>query len=275
MLRHLVLALAIAAPLHAQTQLTPEVLLFDTPSGNVVVAFGAEGAFTVGPLSVASTQTIQAALAGRTSSATRYVVVGAEDATRSEGDGGWQRLGAFVAVHENASGRLRGEARRIQAIGADLPRVAYSEVIKFALNGRAYHAVHQKAGYSDADVLVHLEADGVVYLGESFPGDGYPIIDSAQGGTLDGLIQTLDPWAGGGGGDRFVGARGPAVSRAEVRALRDMLVTMRDRVRALARAGQTADQVVAAHPSREFDARWGHGRVTPEVFVREIYRAVR
>jgi hypothetical protein len=58
-----------------------------------------------------------------------------------------------------------------------------------------------------------------------------------------------------------------------VRAFRDMLVVMRDRIRALAQAGRTADQVVAARPSAEFDARWGSGRVSPEAFVRSVYRA--
>jgi hypothetical protein len=32
----------------------------------------------------------------------------------------------------------------------------------------------------------------LVYVGEVFPGDGYPTIDPAQGGTLDGLLKTLD-----------------------------------------------------------------------------------
>jgi hypothetical protein len=35
----------------------------------------------------------------------------------------------------------------------------------------------------------------VIYLGEVFPGDGYPEIDPAQGGKLDGLVKALS-WTG-------------------------------------------------------------------------------
>jgi hypothetical protein len=48
--------------------------------------------------------------------------------------------------------------------------------------------VHQKPGYSDADTLVHFHVANLLYLGEVFPGDGYPAIDRSQGGTLDGLL---------------------------------------------------------------------------------------
>lgn len=36
-----------------------------------------------------------------------------------------------------------------------------------------------------------------------------------------------------------------------------------------------ASQLEAAHPSSDFDAHWGHGRVTPDQFVREVYRDTR
>jgi len=42
--------------------------------------------------------------------------------------------------------------------------------------------------------LVHFHVATLVYLGEVFPGDGYPKIDNSQGGTLDGLLKTLAPW---------------------------------------------------------------------------------
>jgi hypothetical protein len=269
-------ALLVPGQLRAQqpapfTELAPGTLLFATAAGNVVAAVTPEGAFVVGPLTVASTGPIQAAISRRTASPARYVIAGPRSPAQAEGDGGWGRLGALVVTHENAWHRL-GDSARLASVGAEPPKAAFSEVLKFDLAGHDIHAVHQRPGYSDADILVHFESAGVVYLGESLPGDGYPMIDAEQGGTLEGLIQTLGPWTRN--GQRFVPARGPALAGADIMALRDMLVTMQVRVRALAQSGQTADQVVAAHPSAEFDARFGHGRVSAEAFVRAVYRSV-
>ena len=54
-----------------------------------------------------------------------------------------------------------------------------------------------------------------------------------------------------------------------------MIVTVRDRVQRMINEGRTESQVLAAHPTSDFDAQWGHGRVLPDVFVREIYAALK
>jgi hypothetical protein len=262
------IAVAVAAgPLNAQagpvTEVTPGLLVFATAAGNVAGWAGPDGAFVVGPVTAASTAVIQAELSRRTQSAVRYVIAMPSDSSRVEGDGGWGRLGAFVSTHETAWA----------AFGrANAPRAAFSEVLKFNLGTESPHAIHHPPGHSWSDVLVHFERSGVVYLGESLPGDGYPMIDSTQGGNLDSLIATLDPWTSG--IMKFVPARGPVLRSADVRAFRDMLTTMRARFRDMRQAGRSVAQVVAANPAAEFDARFGHGRVSTEAFLREMYRGV-
>ena len=263
------------------SDITPHVLLFSTSAGNVVASVGPDGALLVGTPSAASTPEINRILASRTNSAIRYVVIAPEDLAHSEGDAGWGRLGAFVAMQEKALQRLGGHVmgapgplpRHLSEIGADRPHISFSEVLSFDLNGDGIHVVHQPPGYSDADSIVHFHVANVVYLGEVFPGDGYPLIDSAQGGKLDGLIQALGRWMGG--PIRIVPARGPVASGADLKTFHDMILTVQNRVKEMIESGKSEEQIVAAHPSAEFDARWGHGRVTPDAFVHEIYRALK
>ncbi len=116
-------------------EITPQVLVFATTAGNVVASVGPDGALLVGTLPAASTPYISGVLTSRTKSAVRYVVVGPQDSAHSEGDAGWGRLGAFVAMHENALRRLGGNAmgapsamsQRFTELGVDRPRVAFSE----------------------------------------------------------------------------------------------------------------------------------------------------
>jgi hypothetical protein len=184
-------------------------------------------------------------------------------------------------MQENALERLGGHTmgapqplpRRLIEIGVDRPRIAFSEVLTFDVNGEAIHVVHQTPGYSNADAIVHFHVANLVYLGEVFPGDGYPKVDRQQGGKLDGLVKTLDAWTGN--AIRIMPARGKVTNGAELKTFRDMIVTVRERVQHMIEAGRTEDQVLAEHPTAEFDARWGHGRVRPDEFVHEIYAAVR
>ena len=263
------------------TEVAPNVLLFATSSGNVVASVGPDGALLVGTPSAASTSEISGILAGRTKSPVRYVVVFPEDLAHSEGDAGWGRRGAFVAMQEKALDRLGGHVmgaaaplpQRLIQLGVDRPRVSFSEVLSFDLNGDAVHVVHQPPGYSNADAIAHFHVAHLVYLGEVFPGDGYPSIDSAQGGTLNGLLKVLESWTGN--SIRVVPARGKVANGGEVKAFHDMIVTVRDRIQHMIQAGKTEQQAIAEHPSAEFDAQWGHGRVSPDAFVREIYAALK
>src|ERR1700730_3423854 len=196
------------------TEITPELLVFATTTGNVVASVGPDGALLVGTPTIASTPRISSILASRTPSAVRYVFIGPQELTNSEGDAGWGRRGAFVAMQENALRRIGGNAmgappplsRRFADLGVDRPRIAFSKVLAFDINRESIHVVTQQPGYSDADAIVHFHVANLIYLGEVFPGDGYPAIDPAQGGTLDGLVNTLDGWTDGGFG--IVPARG-------------------------------------------------------------------
>jgi cyclase len=263
------------------TEVTPNVLVFATRTGNVVALVGPDGALLIGTPSADSTERISSELAKRTKSPARYVLIAPEDPAHSEGDAGWGRRGAFVAMQEKALERIGGHvmgapkppSEEFVKMGVDRPRVSFSEVMSFDLNGEAVHIVKQKPGYSDSDALVHFHLAKLVYWGEAFPGDGYPEIAFAQGGTLDGLLKTLGGWTDP--GFQVVPARGEVTTGAGLKAFCDMIVTVRDRVRHSIDAGRTENQVIGERPTAEFDAQWGHGRVPPDAFVHEIYKALK
>jgi cyclase len=263
------------------TEVTPNVLVFATGRGNVVALVGPDGALLIGTPSADSTERISSELAKRTKSPARYVLIAPEDPAHSEGDAGWGRRGAFVAMQEKALERIGGHvmgapkppSEEFVKMGVDRPRVSFSEVMSFDLNGEAVHIVKQKPGYSDSDALVHFHLAKLVYWGEAFPGDGYPEIAFAQGGTLDGLLKTLGGWTDP--GFHVVPARGEVTTGAGLKAFCDMIVTVRDRVRHSIDAGRTENQVIGEHPTAEFDAQWGHGRVPLDAFVHEIYKALK
>jgi len=49
-----------------------------------------------------------------------------------------------------------------------------------------------RSGHTDGDALVHVPARGVLYVGDFFFLDRYPIVDVESGGSLDGYLADLD-----------------------------------------------------------------------------------
>ena len=249
----------------------PGVLVLTTRAGNSVASVGPDGAVVAGVQSPATTAAIEAELARRTRSPRRYVVLAPGDSVFVAGDAGWGALGATVAAHEWTRPRLQ---RWIGgAAGVALPPVTYSEVLAFDLNGESIHVVHMPPGYSDDDAIIHFHHANIVHLGSALTTDGYPHVDLAQNGSIDGIIETVRRFLDSPADSRFVPRRGAVIRTAELREYHRMLTAIRDGVRALAGAGAPEDSVVAARPTAAFDARWGGGLITAEQFVRMVYRS--
>jgi len=114
----------------------------------------------------------------------------------------------------------------------------------------------------------------VLYLGNTYTSDGYPLIDLRQHGSFAGIIETVEKFVRFSEDTRVVPGRGPIGGIRDVRAYRDMLVTIRDRVQALIAAGRTLEQTVAAKPTADLDATWGHGPVTPDLITELAYKSL-
>ena len=271
-------ALLAAAPAAASGQTVavqepaPGVLVLTTFAGNSIASYGPDGAVVAGVQSPVTTAAIEAELARRTASARRFVVLAPGDSGVVAGDAGWGALGATVVAHEWTRPRLAGWGASGGAAPA-LPMVTYSQVVAFDLNGESVHVVHMPPGYSDDDAIVHLHHANIVHLGSALTTDGYPHVDLAQNGSIDGIIETVRRFIDSPADSRFVPRRGPIVRTAELREYHRMLSAIRERVRGLAGSGASEDSAVAARPTAAFDGRWGQGRITPEQFVRMVYRS--
>ncbi|MDP9049851.1 MAG: hypothetical protein M3O31_03885 [Acidobacteriota bacterium] len=160
----------------------------------------------------------------------------------------------------------------LKRLKADRPKISFSDVLSLDLNGEAIHVVHQHPGFSNADAIAHFHVGNLVYMGEDFPGDGYPRIDQAQSGRLEGMIETLSAWTDK--AFRIVPARGAVTDGDAVKSFVAMLTAIQGRVQALIRQGKSEDQIVAIHPTLEFDKRWGRGRVSADSFVRDVYKSL-
>lgn len=81
----------------------------------------------------------------------------------------------------------------------------------------------------------------------------------------------------GQGGTLVVPGHGYLSDEHEVVEYRAMVVIVRDRIRALIRAGGTLEQAKSAWPTADYDTRYGAtiGPWTTDMFVEAVYRTVR
>jgi hypothetical protein len=259
-------------PAPALTLIAPQTWLALDPAGNVVVSASRDGVAIVGPQTASAQPALRRAIERVTTAPIRFVVVTASPAIETSGDAGWGKAGAVVIAEEHAAYRMAGVTRAPQPAAGAPPSLGFSEVQQIHLGDEDVHVVRQAPGASDADISAHFESHGVLYLGNSFIADGYPTVDEAHGGSLDGLIETAAKFMTFGARTRIVPGRGPVSTPADLRAYHDMLVAVRDRVKALKAQGKSLDAIIAARPTAPFDARWGAVDGAGRALVTAAYR---
>jgi cyclase len=263
-------------------QLTPRFHVISDQQANLLLYVG-DVTLVAGVQRPALVQAAQATLRELKAAPVKYAVLTEDGSAPSYRDGGWGREGATTLAHELFYVRMRdGQVDPASvASGRDpaLPAITFSRVVQLWIPGEETHLVRERAGYSDADVIVHFEDSGVLYLGSAFTNDSYPTWDESKGGKLSGLVDTASFFVQNFAQipekvEPVIPGRGAPATLDDLRAFRDMLVTVRERVRALVQKGATRDTVLAAKPSADFDARWGSGAGQPAAFVNAVYQAV-
>ena len=253
------------------------------PGGNIGVAAGPAGVLLVDNQFAPMTGRILEAVAGISQAPVRLVINTHWHADHTGGNENLAGGGAVIIAHDNVRRRLSGEqvsaffsSRVPPAAAAALPVLTFERSVTLHLNGQTIHVLHLPAAHTDGDAMVRFEQADVVHLGDLYFNGFYPFIDVEAGGSLDGMVRALDAVLDQIGPDtEVIPGHGPLSDRRGVLRYRDMLASVEVRLRALHADGLNIDQIVAARPTREFDAEWGGGFIKPDQWVRLMHRSLR
>lgn len=156
-----------------------------------------------------------------------------------------------------------------------LPTVNYSSSMTLRQGEQLLTLVNYGSAHTDGDTVIYIGPTNIAVVGDIFSNHVYPIIDLASGGSIDGLIHPADQiLAQTDVQTKIVPGHGPLATREDLQDYRDMLEQVREHIRVLIEAGKTIDEAVAAAPTKEFDAAWGSGYVSADVFVRMVFTSL-
>ncbi|HEX4933866.1 MAG TPA: hypothetical protein VFV33_11840, partial [Gemmatimonadaceae bacterium] len=126
--------------------------------------------------------------------------------------------------------------------------------------------------HTDGDVIIHFAKANVVHMGDTFTNGSYPFVDVGSGGTIDGYLTAADRvLALADDQTKIIPGHGPVASKRDLQEYRRVVGTIRDRIAGMVRQGKTLTEVAAAKPTAEWDATWGKGFMTPDVFLDIVY----
>jgi len=251
--------------------------------GNLALSVGEDGLLLIDDDYAEISEKTRAAIAGISAESVKFVV---NTHWHFDHTGGNQMLGeegAIIVAHDNVRKRLLsgGEIKAFSAQippakKAALPVLTFADSMTFHWNGTRIDVVHPGAsGHTDGDAVIYFVEDNVVHMGDLYFAGLYPFIDGSSGGSLAGIITSVDKVLARIDGDtRVIPGHGPLSNKSELQVYRGMLTSVQKKLMQFKQQEKTVEQVVAAKPTAEFDAKWGHGFLNADTWVAIVYQTL-
>jgi glyoxylase-like metal-dependent hydrolase (beta-lactamase superfamily II) len=247
--------------------------------GNLGLSVGKDGAYLVDDQYAPLSEKILVQVRLLTPLPVRFVLNTHWHGDHTGGNENIGKTGAVIVAHENVRARMSTE-QFMKAFGntvppspeAALPVVTFTDAVTFHWNGEEIRVHHVPPAHTDGDSIIHFVRADVVHMGDVFFNGGYPFIDTSSGGRIDGVIAASERvLAGITDKTKIIPGHGPLATKADLVVYRDTLKTLRDRIAKLKAEGKSRDEVIAAKPTADYDAKWGGGFMKGDTFTGLAY----
>jgi glyoxylase-like metal-dependent hydrolase (beta-lactamase superfamily II) len=268
------------------TPLGNNTYMLEGQGGNMVIAVGGDAVIQVdtefAPLHDKIKAEIDKLSGGKP---IKYVINTHFHGDHTGGNGGFAKDGATVVAHRNLALRLEHgstnglNGNKTEPAAKDrIPTQTYTtEGQRLMVQGQTAVVQHPRSAHTDTDSYVYFPSANVIACGDIVSlGPRYPTIDYANGGSLEGIISTVETYVRlGNDQTKYVPGHGPLASRADMQRYRDMLVGVRNAVKAQIDMGKTEDQTVAAKPLAAIGMMLGSPQMADDNMVKLAYRSLK
>lgn len=260
-------------------QLSENIYMLTGAGGNIAVLKGEDGVFMIDGQFAPLSEKIKTAVERIADADIKFLINTHWHGDHTGGNENFAQMGATIIAHENVRARLSTEqimkafSRTVPASPkAAWPVITFTEDLELYLNGENIMIFHVHNAHTDGDAVVYFPNSNVMHTGDSYFSGRYPFIDLGSGGSVEGVIKAVNQILFLVDDDtKIIPGHGKLSNKKELTAYRDMLMTLRDRMKQAIKAGMTFEEIKAANLSKEYDESWGGGFINPEKMINTLY----
>jgi len=192
------------------------------------------------------------------------------------------RQGVKIMAHENVKKRLSVKTtmesmnRSFDPLKPEgLPTQEFAKGGKMTHGKEKLEYTHVALAHTDGDTFVFFPGPNILHTGDLLFNGFYPVIDYSTGGWAGGMAHAAEVMLKVGDAQtKIIPGHGPMGSKDDLKATHEMLASVTQRLEKLIKEGKSADEAVAAAPTKDFDEKFGKGAFKPDAWTRIAYTSV-
>ena len=255
-------------------------MLQGADAGNIAASVGEDGIVIVDDQYAPLADKIRAALKEITDKPIRFVI----NTSLPRRPHRWKRAlseDAPIIAQDNVRKRLAegGKAGNLGSVAFDaqaqpkdaLPILTFDHDMTVHLNGEDIRALHFPSGHTDGDSIIFFPQSNVVHMGDDFVRYGFPFIDLASGGSVEGMIAAMEEVVPKLPPDvKVIPGHGEVANLDDVREYTKMLKETRAAMQSGIKKHKTLDQLKEEKVLEPWK-KWSGDFITSDVFIETLY----
>ena len=240
------------------------------PNSNVGLSIGEDGIFVIDDQLKPMANKLLATIGQISDAPIRFVINTHAHRDHIGSNGRFRRDGAIIFSHDNVRRRLSDD----QTVPSDdLPVITFNSTTTLYLNGDNIHIFWLGPGHTDGDSVIWFQKANVMFVGDLFFNHRFPFVDTANGGSLKGLINNAEKLIHM-MNDRTIlvpGHHKPG-TKEDIMLFKNMLIRTSGEIRDLIAEGKTIEDTIKTKPFADLYETWQTGFMTAERFIRILYQ---
>ena len=242
--------------------------------GNIGVLIGNDGTLMIDDQFAPLSNKINGAIKTLSPGEIKFLINTHLHGDHTGGNDNFKKMGVTILAQDQVRERMTKETvnrmnekvppRQKEA----LPDITFADKLNLHINDEDIELIHFDPGHTDGDVIVHFKKADVYHMGDMFVTYGYPFIDVSSGGSVNGMISTLDKvLALMDDNAKVIPGHGELSTKADVKVFRDRLADIRDQVAAALKKGKKKEDLANLGITDKYEAEWGKGFLKGKDFV--------
>ena len=234
--------------------------------GNIGVSAGADGILIIDDQYAPLAAKIRAALADLGSDTPKFLLNTHFHGDHTGGNADFG-VGSIIVAHENVRGRLVGGG----AAASALPVITFDDDVTVHFNGENITLIHMPNGHTDTDSVVMFESSNVIHMGDHFFNGGFPFVDLANGGTVQGYLSNLEralSWIGD--DTAVIPGHGALGTKADLMNFYNVVKDTSTSIRVMKSLAKSKEEIVAEGLGAEYES-WGQGFINEQRWIETVF----